>query len=97
MNWKIASLRYYRKHCILETITAGRSSRVVVLIEELKPDDSYFMWGNEYQDFSIIHLAGGNNAYADGHVAYKSQAYMRGQKKLANQNSMDSCLYVPGT
>lgn len=96
MNQLLCSLRLndYRKHRVLETVTSGRASRIIVLFEEKNNNDSYCVWTDtSSEDFSIVHLVGGNYAFADGHVAYKTQAFLRSERdRYLHTGARDTCL-----
>jgi len=70
----------YGKRRKLEVMTAGRSSKVIILVEEKDNNDDYCALLSEADDFSIIHLAGANMGFADGHVSYKEKRWLQAQE-----------------
>jgi len=69
-----------RRRYKLEVMTAGRTSKIIILLEEKANNDDYCVLNDSSDDFSIIHLAGTNSGFADGHVAYTSKAWLQAQE-----------------
>lgn len=85
-----SSMRRYK----LETLTGGFSSRKALLVEEKQNNDSYFVVLDFDSDpFTVCHLEGGNLAFADGHVAYKTKVWVDSQRRSVNTDKM-SCFYA---
>jgi prepilin-type N-terminal cleavage/methylation domain-containing protein/prepilin-type processing-associated H-X9-DG protein len=59
-----------RKSIKLEPATAGRTTKIMLLIQEKSNNDSYCEWNDNADLPSDVHLEGTNLSYADGHVSY---------------------------
>jgi len=75
MNFKLGTINNVRRLMKLESETAGRSGRVLVLIHEQRDriNDGYFAWGNNIDIPSGVHYTGTTAAYADGHAKWAPQ------------------------
>ena len=92
MNFEIGSIFQssptsadaYRRALHLDTETAGRAGKVLVLIHEnvKNINDGYFAWGNGHDLPSDVHYDGTTVVYADGHAKWGSHKQL-----MAEMNS----------
>jgi len=79
-----------RRCLILDTESAGRSAKVLILIHEghKSINDGYFAWGNNWDLPSDVHYDGTTVVYADCHAAWRSYkqliAEMNSRQWLSN-------------
>lgn len=77
----------------LEVMTAGRSSQIIILVEEEDNNDDFCALLSDADDFSIIHLAGANMGFADGHVSYKEKRWLQAQEDAWSAGKL-SCFTI---
>ncbi|MEN6358096.1 MAG: prepilin-type N-terminal cleavage/methylation domain-containing protein [Armatimonadota bacterium] len=93
MNPSIASL-YGSTRRKLEPATAGRASRIVMLVQEKSNNDSYCSWWDpdHSDDFSKVHLDGTNVGWVDGHVKFETEKYLNSEKAKGLASNAD-CIW----
>lgn len=98
MNASLAS--YYNGNSStlrkLDPATAGRTSRIVMLVQEKSNNDSYCVWNdpNGSDDFSTVHTGGANIGWADGHVTFENEKLVQAEIDKGKAGDIN-CIWKP--
>ncbi|MEN6357893.1 MAG: prepilin-type N-terminal cleavage/methylation domain-containing protein [Armatimonadota bacterium] len=72
---------------ILAVDTAGRTSQIMMLLDEENNNDGNCAYNDPADQPTVIHFKGANLAYSDGHVKYKTKAQLVNEYKSGNWTS----------
>ncbi|MEN6357124.1 MAG: prepilin-type N-terminal cleavage/methylation domain-containing protein [Armatimonadota bacterium] len=80
----------------LDPESAGRTSKLVMLVQETNNNDSYCVWADPAgsDNFSTVHTGGANIGWVDGHVSFENEKYVQSEIDKGKAGAAN-CIWKP--